>query len=192
MRSRSGRIAGVDEAGRGPIAGPVVAAAVILPVNFFHPLIRDSKSLSPRQRIRAYEIIGANALAIGVGIVGPKVIDRINIRNASFQAMLRAIKKLRVVPDFILVDGFEIPGVDLPQSAIIGGDAKEISISAASIVAKVTRDRIMISHHHRYPQYGFDTNKGYPTRFHIRMLKRYGPSPVHRFSYRPVADVRKG
>ena len=191
MRLRSGRVAGVDEAGRGPIAGPVVAAAVILTKKLNHPLIRDSKSLTFRQRNQAYDLIRKNALRIGVGIVGPEIIDRINIRNASFEAMKMAITDLGEMPDQILVDGFEIPGLAIRQRGIIKGDRIEPVISAASIIAKVTRDNIMIRYHRHFPNYGFESNKGYPTRYHIRMLRRFGPSPIHRMTFHPVCDVNK-
>lgn len=191
MRLRRNRIAGVDEAGRGPIAGPVVAAAVIFSRTLNDSLIRDSKTLTPRQRSIAYDLIKKNAVAIGIGIVGHKVIDRINIRNATFRAMAMAIRDLKTIPDLVLVDGFEIPDLDLTQRGIIGGDAKEQAISAASIIAKVTRDRMMVRYHHRYPEYGFISNKGYPTKYHIKMLKRFGPSPIHRLTFHPVCNVNK-
>jgi len=191
LRSRSNRVCGVDEAGRGPIAGPVVAAAVLLPERFYHPLCRDSKTLSEKKREEAYRLIKEVAVAIGVGIVGPKVIDRINIRNATFRAMMLATRRLKVKPNLFLVDGFDIPSFPFPQVGIVNGDACEIAISAASIIAKVTRDRIMLKLHRRYPDYGFNTNKGYPTRYHLKRLKELGPTPIHRFSFRPVRDVTK-
>ncbi|HHV61881.1 MAG TPA: ribonuclease HII [Firmicutes bacterium] len=176
-------VAGVDEAGRGPLAGPVVAAAVILPRGIEIPYLNDSKKLSPKRREALYEIIEGSAVAVGVGIVSHDIIDRINILQATFLAMREAIRKLSVRPDYILVDGRDIPGCTLPQKGIVGGDGRCSCIAAASIIAKVTRDRIMIDLDKRYPQYGFARHKGYGTKEHIDALRAYGPCPFHRMSF---------
>lgn len=180
-------IAGIDEAGRGPLAGPVVAAAVCftipIPVN---PLIRDSKTLSPIQRRAALIDIYRSAATVGIGIVWPEEVDRINIHRASLLAMEKAVKGLSVTPEILLIDGrFPIES-DIPQRTIIGGDGLSTSIAAASIVAKTTRDHIMAAYHKIYPEYGFDTNMGYGTKLHMGALTRVGASPVHRRSYRGV------
>ncbi len=180
-------IAGIDEAGRGPLAGPVVAAAVCftipIPVN---PLIRDSKTLSPAKRRVALLDIYRSAAAVGIGIVWPEEVDRINIHRASLLAMEKAVEGLSVTPEILLIDGrFPIES-EIPQRAIIGGDGLSTSIAAASIVAKTTRDHIMAAYHKIYPEYGFDTNMGYGTKLHMGALTRVGASPVHRRSYRGV------
>ncbi len=178
-------VAGVDEAGRGPIAGPVVAAAVILDPRNRIEGVKDSKKLSSRQREELSSVILRDAVAVGIGVVREDVIDRINIRNATLMAMEIAVSRLKVLPAMVLVDGRDtIPTVVYPQRAIVGGDAKVYVISAASIVAKVIRDRIMCGWHKVYPQYGFCQHKGYPTRMHIEAVKMYGYSPIHRFSFR--------
>ncbi len=180
------RIAGIDEAGRGPLAGPVVAAAVILPMDEDFPGIDDSKRLSSAARERFFAAIHARALGVGVGIVGPNEIDTLNIRRAALLAMKKAVAALPHLPDFCLVDGRDEVPVAVPQSPIIKGDQKCLSIAAASIIAKVTRDRIMRAYHEQYPGYGFDRNMGYGTRQHREALKRLGPSPIHRRSFRGV------
>ena len=180
------RIAGIDEAGRGPLAGPVVAAAVILPLGGDFTGIDDSKRLSPGKRERLFEEIHAQALGVGVGIVGPDEIDALNIRKAALLAMKKAVQALPETPDFCLVDGRDEIPVAIPQSPVIKGDQKSLSIAAASIIAKVTRDRIMLDYHDQYPGYGFDRNMGYGTRQHREALKRLGPSPIHRRSFRGV------
>ena len=179
-----GRIAGLDEAGRGPLAGPVVAAAVVLPAVFPPEDITDSKKLTAKKRDRLYDHIYANAASIGIGIVDALEIDRINIHNASLLSMSLAVENLRPVCDYLLIDGkFPIP-YPLPQRAIPKGDALSLSIASASIVAKVTRDRLMLGYHAYYPQFGFDRHKGYPTRAHKEAIRAYGPCPIHRRSYR--------
>lgn len=179
-------IAGVDEVGRGPLAGPVVACALIL-----HPKCRisglnSSKRLSPRKREELYSMIKEKALAIGLGRVGERKIDGINILKATHLAMKRAISHLGTRPDLLLVDGFEIPRVKIPQKAIVRGDEKSASIAAASIIAKVTRDRLMVRYHKSHPEYGFHRHKGYGTKRHIRALKRHGPSRIHRETFARV------
>lgn len=181
------RLCGVDEAGRGPLAGPVVAAAVILPRFCSLSGIADSKQLSPLQRAQLFERITCEAEAWSVGIVNHRDIDRLNIRNASFQAMRKALTRLSVKPDYILVDGYEIPGLKLPQQGIVRGDCRSLSIAAASIIAKVIRDRLMTQFHHCYPDYGFNRHKGYGTRQHLAVLQQLGPCPIHRMTFAPVS-----
>ena len=181
-------VAGIDEAGRGPLAGPVVSAAVVLPAN--RPLsgINDSKQLSPAKRNALYESIYAHAISIGVGIVDPQEIDRINILQASLLSMAISAANLRPQPDCLLIDGtFRIPS-QLPQETIPKGDALSISIAAASIVAKVTRDRIMERYDLDYPQYGFSKHKGYPTKAHKAAIRQFGTSPIHRRSFKGVKE----
>ncbi len=181
-------IAGVDEAGRGPLAGPVVSAAVILPNPFNADRITDSKKLTPRQRELAFARIYAEARAVGIGIVDPLEIDRINILQASRLSMAIAVANLVPRPEFVLIDGkFDIPA-PLPQKPIVKGDARSISIAAASIVAKVSRDRLMHRYHQDYPQFGFDRHKGYPTKAHKGAIRRHGPCPIHRRSFRGVRE----
>lgn len=190
------RIAGVDEAGRGPLAGPVVSAAVILPdgpedlaamAAYAHE-INDSKKLTPRKREWLFDRIHEDAAGIGVGIVEAAEIDRVNILQASLRAMALAVSNLAPRPDYLLIDGnFPIP-VDLPQEPIVKGDARSASIAAASIVAKVTRDRLMEAYHERYPRYGFSGHKGYPTRAHIEAIAAHGPSPIHRRTFKGVRE----
>jgi len=179
-------IAGVDEVGRGPLAGPVVAAAVILPDRAKLPRLNDSKQLSAAQRDSVYKLIQRVALAIGVGIVEAAEIDRINIRQASFSAMRLAWSCLIVKPEHVLVDGFCIPRGPESQTGIVAGDQKSAHIAAASIVAKVTRDALMQWWDARLPAYGFRNHKGYGTPEHLSALRRYGPSPIHRRSFAPV------
>lgn len=178
-----GYICGIDEAGRGPLAGPVVAGAVILPENCEILYINDSKKLSEKKREELYDVIMEQAVAVGVGIVGPGRIDEINILQATYEAMREAIQKLAVMPDILLNDAVTIPGVSIRQVPIIKGDAKSISIGAASIVAKVTRDRIMAEYDKIMPEYGFAQNKGYGTEEHRKALDAFGPSPIHRKSF---------
>ena len=179
---------GVDEVGRGSLAGPVVAAAIILPRYSRIDGVKDSKELTPKQRAKLFEKIKSNAISFGIGIVNHQVIDKINISNASFVAMKKAIAKLSPKPDFVIVDGFAIPDLPIANRGIIKGDKKSLSIASASIIAKVTRDEIMIKFHRYYPVYGFEQHKGYPTRKHIEALKRYGPVTIHRQTYAPVRD----
>ncbi len=181
-------IAGVDEAGRGPLAGPVVAGAVILSCGRFKERIDDSKKLSSIQRMRAFgEII--SKCRVGVGIVDHTTIDRINIYQATIRAMAIAIDNLGLLPDYVIVDGNVRVPAKCPVKCIIGGDRKSLSIAAASIVAKVTRDGMMLEYDKEYPQYGFARHKGYPTIFHKLAIRKNGPSPIHRFTYRPVKEI---
>ncbi len=182
------RIAGVDEAGRGPLAGPVVSAAVILPPTFKRRGVNDSKQLTPLQRARLYERIYAQAVAVGIGIVDACEIDRINILQAARLSMAIAVANLDPEPDFVLIDGnFGIPAI-LPQEAVVQGDARSVSIAAASIVAKVSRDRLMERYHQDYPQFGFDRHKGYPTPEHQAAIVSFGPCAIHRCTFRGVRE----
>jgi ribonuclease HII len=176
-------ICGIDEVGRGPLAGPVFACAVILPKDCNILYINDSKQLSEKRREELYDEILEQAIAVGVGSVPPARIDEINILQATYEAMRQAINNLSVVPDLLLNDAVTIPKVDIKQIPIIKGDAKSMSIAAASIVAKVTRDRIMVAYDKVFPQYGFAGNKGYGSMEHIEVLKKIGPSPIHRASF---------
>jgi ribonuclease HII len=183
-------ICGIDESGRGPLAGPVVASAVVLKKYRFKARIYDAKILTPRQRFRAYREIMANA-AVGVGVVDEKTVDEINILEATKLAMQAALARLRPQPHYILVDGNMKPNFRVPAKSIVKGDRRSLSIAAASIVSKVTRDRIMDRYHKRYPQYFFCTNRGYATRQHLEALNRFGPSPIHRWSFHPLRNVRQ-
>ena len=176
-------ICGIDEVGRGPLSGPVVAGAVILPKNCDILYINDSKKLSEKKREELYDIIMERAVAVGLGYSTPARIDEINILQATYEAMREAIDKLSVTPDILLNDAVTIPEVSIRQVPIIKGDAKSISIGAASIVAKVTRDRLMVQYDEVYPMYGFASNKGYGAQTHIEALKKYGPCPIHRKSF---------
>ncbi len=176
-------ICGIDEVGRGPLAGPVVAGAVILPKDCDILYINDSKKLSEKKREELYDVIMEKAVAVGLGYSTPERIDEINILQATYEAMQQAIGKLSVKPDLLLNDAVTIPKVDIRQVPIIKGDAKSISIGAASIVAKVTRDRLMVQYDEVYPEYGFASNKGYGAQIHIDALKKYGPCPIHRKTF---------
>lgn len=178
-----GYLCGIDEVGRGPLAGPVMAGAVILPKD--HPILylNDSKKLTPKKREELYDVIMNEAVAVGIGSEDEKVVDKINILQATYSAMRKAILKLEVRPDFLLVDAVTIPDTGIPECPIIKGDAKSVSIAAASIVAKVTRDRLMVQYDRLYPEYHFAKNKGYGTAEHIAALKKYGPCPIHRKSF---------
>lgn len=176
-------ICGIDEVGRGPLAGPVVAGAVILPKNCRIRYINDSKQLSEKKREELYEIIMREAVSYAVGYAAPERIDEINILQATYEAMREAIGKLSPKPDILLNDAVTIPGVGLPQIPIIKGDAKSITIGAASIIAKVTRDRLMEDYDKLFPEYGFAANKGYGSAAHIAALRQYGPTPIHRRSF---------
>ena len=176
-------ICGIDEVGRGPLAGPVVAGAVILPKDEPILYLNDSKKLSEKKREALYDEIMEKALATGIGIVSPARIDEINILQATYEAMRQAIAKLKVRPDLLLNDAVTIPEVDIPQVPIIKGDAKSVSIAAASIIAKVTRDRLMMEYDEVLPGYDFASNKGYGTKAHIAGLKELGPSPIHRATF---------
>lgn len=178
--------AGLDEAGRGPLAGPVVAAAVILPVDFINNGINDSKKLTPRKRELICEEIKRSALAVGIGVVEPMDIDRLNILKASLLAMEKAVYKLTRKPDYLLIDGNQRTSLLIPQETLVKGDSRCCSIAAASIVAKVTRDSIMDEYHEMYPEYNFIKHKGYPTREHLEIIKKIGPCPIHRKTFRGV------
>lgn len=177
-------IAGVDEAGRGPLAGPVVAAAVILPRNYHHTDIRDSKLLSAKKRTFLSSVIMHTAVCYAFGIVEPSIIDEINIFGATKRAMCRAITQLIPVPEMVLIDAISLADIAIPQQALIKGDTLSISIAAASILAKVKRDAIMDTYHSQYPQYHFNKHKGYPTKLHRQCIQRYGPCPIHRKTFR--------
>ncbi|MCI5620035.1 MAG: ribonuclease HII [Lachnospiraceae bacterium] len=179
----AGYICGIDEVGRGPLAGPVVAGAVILPKDCEILYINDSKKLSAAKREELYDVIMEQAVATGIGMVSPARIDEINILQATYEAMREAISKLAVTPDILLNDAVTIPGISIRQIPIIKGDAKSISIGAASIIAKVTRDRLMVEYDKIMPEYGFASNKGYGSAAHIAAIRRYGPSPIHRNSF---------
>ena len=176
-------VCGIDEAGRGPLAGPVVAGACILPADCQILYLNDSKKLSEKRREALFEEIKEKAVAFGVGIVSPAVIDEINILQADYEAMRDAVSKLSVQPDLLLNDAVIIPGLNMKQISIIKGDAKSLSIAAASIIAKVTRDRMMYEYDRLYPEYGFASNKGYGSQTHIAALKEYGPCPIHRNTF---------
>jgi ribonuclease HII len=181
-------IAGIDEAGRGPLAGPVVAAAVILPPGYEHPEITDSKKLSPRQRERLYGIIQRDAVSIGIGVVEAPVIDAVNILQATLAAMKDAVLELSPSPDYLLIDGLNRIDLAIQQETIIRGDSRSLSVASASIVAKVSRDRLMEMYHRQFPQYNFLRNKGYGTREHREAILKFGRSKIHRRSFR-VAGI---
>ena len=176
-------ICGIDEVGRGPLAGPVVAAAVILPKDCDILYINDSKKLTEKKREMLYDEIMEKAVAVGIGMASPARIDEINILQATYEAMREAIGNLKIQPDILLNDAVKIPGVDIRQVPIIKGDAKSASIGAASIIAKVTRDRMMVEYDSVFPGYDFASNKGYGTSVHIAALKEIGPTPIHRRSF---------
>jgi ribonuclease HII len=179
-------IAGVDEVGRGPLAGPVVAAAVILPEGVLLPEVKDSKQMTPRSREKAFKIICREALSAKIGVVSWGYIDRFNILKASLEAMARAVQSLDPQPGFLLIDGIHPVSLPIPQQCLKKGDQISLSISAASIVAKVYRDSIMTAYHDAYPVYGFAQNKGYGTSKHLEALKKNGPSPIHRLTFNRV------
>jgi ribonuclease HII len=183
-------IAGVDEVGRGPLAGPVVAAAVILPSDVYLPGLNDSKKLSEAKREELLEQIQANALAIGIGIVSAKEIDEMNIYEATKKAMMKAVNELAIQPDHLLIDAMQLPLL-IPQTSIIKGDASSISIAASSIVAKVTRDRMMKKLGEQYPKYGFEKHMGYGTKEHLQAIEAYGITPEHRKSFAPIREMIK-
>ena len=182
-------IGGVDEVGRGPLVGPVVAACVILPVNYELPGLNDSKKISEKKRDQFYDIIMKDAISVGVGIVGPEKIDEINILEASRLAMKLAIENLSVKPEFILSDAMKLTNIDIPYQDIIHGDALSLSIAAGSVIAKVTRDRMMYELDKQYPEYGFASHKGYPTKAHLENIAKYGVLENYRFTYKPVSDL---
>ncbi len=182
------KIAGIDEAGRGPLAGPVVSAAVILPASFEVTGINDSKKITPEKRNYLYGEICRHALATATGMVDSVEIDKINILQATLLSMSMAVKNLAVRPDTLLIDGtFAIPS-DLPQTTIAKGDSRSISIAAASIIAKVTRDRLMEKYDSTYPQFGFSKHKGYPVKAHKEAIKKFGPCPIHRRTFKGVKE----
>jgi len=181
------KVACLDEAGRGPLAGPVVAAAVLIlntKYRILNTKIRDSKKLSPKQREKIYKVITINpSIRWGIGRVSEKVIDKINILEATKLAMIKALKNLGKKVDYLILDGNFKIDLPIPQKSIVKADEKVFSCAAASIIAKVRRDRIMLDYHKKFPQYGFDKHKGYPTKYHVRMLKKYGRCDIHRKSY---------
>lgn len=179
-------IAGVDEVGRGPLIGPVVACACILPVNFYHKDIKDSKKLSEKKREEMYKIIKENAISIGLGIVSEKVIDEVNIYEATKIAMKEAIKNLNITPEHVLIDAMKLE-LNIPSTSIIKGDAKSESIAAASIIAKVTRDHMLDEMDKEYPMYDLKNNKGYGTKKHLEAIKEYGITKYHRLTFNPVS-----
>ena len=181
-------IAGIDEVGRGPLVGPVDTAAVILPRDFYDERINDSKKLTEKKRELLYDVIMENAVSVGIGISSEDVIDEINILEATKKAMIEAVNNLSVKPEYLLIDAVKL-NIDIPQISIIKGDAKSESIAAASIVAKVTRDRMMIELDKIHPEYDFKHNKGYGTKKHIEALYQYGPIEEHRKSFAPVSEL---
>ncbi|OGP87710.1 MAG: ribonuclease HII [Deltaproteobacteria bacterium RBG_16_48_10] len=185
------QIAGVDEVGRGPLAGPVVAAAVILPPMGIGPKLFDSKQISSKKREDLYPIILSEALGVGIGIIGPEEIDRLNIFQATLEAMALAIQNLPISPDFLLIDGPQGPRLPIPQRPIPKGDQLSNSIAAASIVAKVTRDRMMEAYHPHFPQYNFAKHKGYGTKEHRQAIERFGVCELHRKTFRGVKEYIK-
>ena len=176
-------IAGVDEVGRGALAGPVIAAAVILPEDSFIDGVRDSKKLSPAKREKIFTAIEGIAISIGVGSVNARMVDKINILQATYLAMRQAVSRLSPAPDYLLVDGFRVPEIEVPQLPLLKGDSMSISIAAASIIAKVIRDKIMIEEGNLYPHYGFLKHKGYGTKEHYKAIATYGLCPIHRRSF---------
>jgi len=197
LNSGYSKIAGIDEAGRGPLAGPVVSAAVILPNNFSCRGIRDSKKLSEKKRRALFPYIKKHAICVATGIASHNEIDKINILQASLLSMKRSVENLSqapdfIIPDFLLIDGKFTIEMNIDQSAIVKGDSKSISIAAASIIAKVTRDGIMKKLHTKYPLYNFIQHKGYPTKTHKEAILKYGPCPVHRQTFKGVKEVING
>jgi ribonuclease HII len=181
-------VAGIDEAGRGPLAGPVLAAAVVLPECFDLPGLDDSKKLSANARETLFPLIRQQALAVGIGLASPAEIDRYNILQATLRAMVRAVGRLETSPDYLLVDGITPVPLPLPQQTLKKGDGRSLSIAAASVVAKVVRDRLMIHYDRRYPGYGFAGHKGYGSAAHLQAIAELGPSPIHRVSFRGVRE----
>ena len=178
------QIAGIDEAGRGALAGPVIAAAVILPTHCSIKGLRDSKQLSPKQRAHLFDEIHNIAVSIGVGSADHRVIDRLNVLEATLLAMQEAVEKLTVPPDYLLVDGLDLPEVDIVGQAIPKGDSQSYSIAAASVIAKITRDRLMVELDRTYPNYGFSRHKGYPTSQHRQAIAQFGASDIHRRTFK--------
>ena len=189
------RVAGIDEAGRGPLAGPVVAAAVILPIGFesdWLHLVADSKDLTESRREFLYDLLRDTAISVGVGVIDVSTIDMVGIAKATRLAMKAAVKQLEPKPDYLLIDYFRLPEVRIPQRGVVDGDSLCLSIASASIIAKVTRDRLMVDFDKIYPGYGFASHKGYGTREHLECLRRLGASPIHRRSFQPVSDICNG
>ena len=180
-------IAGVDEAGRGPLAGPVVAACAVIPLDYPFYYLNDSKKMSEKRREALFEVLQKEAIAFGIGIVSPERIDEINILQATYEAMREALndmeKRFSLIPNILLNDAVTIPGISIPQKAIVHGDAKSLSIAAASVLAKVTRDHIMLKYDELYPEYGFKQHKGYGTKLHREAILTHGPCPIHRRSF---------
>ena len=183
-------IAGVDEVGRGPLVGPVVTAAVILPKNYFLEGLTDSKKLSEKKREEFYPIIMRDAISVGIGVIDSKTIDEVNIYEATKLAMYQAINNLNIQPEHVLIDAMKL-NLTMPSTSIIHGDALSESIGAASVIAKVTRDHMMYELDKEHPEYGFKKHKGYPTKLHLEMLKKYGPLSNYRFTYGPVKEYAK-
>lgn len=181
-------IAGVDEVGRGPLVGPVVACAVILPINYNLPGLNDSKKLTEKKRDYYFDILIRDAISIGIGVVSEKEIDEINILQASKKAMIIAINNLKIKPEYILIDAVKLD-ISIPSLSIIKGDAKSLSIAASSVIAKVTRDRMMLELDKEYPEYGYKKHKGYPTKYHLECLKKYGVNSHYRFTFKPISDL---
>ena len=185
-------IAGVDEAGRGPVAGPVVAAACILPRGLLIEGVDDSKKLTPEKRKELYSTLATHPeIDFAIGVVESQQIDAINILRASLEAMAIAVKNLRVDPDFLLIDGNQLPPTEIASKTVIKGDSLSQSIAAASIIAKYLRDQLMMQFHLKWPQYGFDKHKGYATQSHIRAIYQHGPCPIHRQSFEPIKSLKK-
>jgi ribonuclease HII len=185
-------IAGLDEAGRGPLAGPVVAAAVVLPGGLLIPGLTDSKKVPEPSRQRLFDVIREQAVCCGIGIVDERTIDEVNIYQATIIAMERALEALVPRPDYLLLDAITLPRIPLPQKPLIKGDCRSHSIAAASILAKVTRDRLMLELHEKYPLYNFQKHKGYGTREHLALIREHGPCDAHRKTFHPVAQMLRG
>ena len=183
-------IAGIDEVGRGPLCWPVVACACILPINYQLDGLNDSKKISEKKREELYEILIKDALSYGIGIISPKRIDEINILEATKEAMKEAVNNLDIKPEYLLIDAVKLD-IDINSTSIIKGDAKSASIAAASIIAKVTRDRMMIELSEMYPEYGFEKHKGYGTKAHIEAVKKFGVKDFYRFTFAPISDLIK-
>ena len=184
-------IAGMDEVGRGPLIGPVVTACVILPKDFVLAGLTDSKKLSEKKREEFYDYIMEHAISVGIGMMDEKVIDEVNIYEATKLAMYQAVEKSKVKPEHVLIDAMKLDKLEMPSTSIIKGDAKSISIAAASVIAKVTRDRMMIELDKEYPMYGFKSHKGYPTKKHIEAIKEYGLIDGYRKTFKPISEMVK-
>lgn len=186
------RIAGLDEAGRGPLAGPVVAAAVMLPPDVTIPGVNDSKQVPEAERDRLYDIILEQSVSHGIGIVDERTIDEVNIYQATIIAMRKALHPIDPPPDYLLIDAMTLPEVAIPQKPLVRGDARSHTIAAASIIAKVTRDRIMRDLHEKFPEYNFKKHKGYGTKEHLSLILKHGPCEAHRRSFQPISEMLKG